>query len=90
MSQEIKENVSERTRKVDVDAMTESQIDDVSKAIGEKIGNEISAVTEKIKKMLQIYGLEIKMTYILHPIGENPLEVLAKEQEALAKEQAQA
>lgn len=85
MSQDhIKQNVAERPRKVNLETMDASQVDAVSKAIGEKVAAKMNATAEELKKMLAIYGLEIKLTYILHPVGDNPLDKLSKEQQTLA------
>jgi hypothetical protein len=78
-----------RNRTIDIEKLSKEQVDDLSKQIGEKIGKKINAVCDEIKKLLEIYNLDIKMTYFIHPIGDNPLEMLAKEQEVLKSEEKQ-
>jgi hypothetical protein len=70
-----------RERKVNIDALSPERIEEMAHQIGEKIGKKIEAVALDIKSLLAVYGLDIKLTYLIHPIGENPLDELIKEQE---------
>jgi len=79
------QSVAERTRRVNLETLSLDEVDAMSKAIGDKVAAKMNATAEDIKKILAIYGLDIKLTYILHPIGENPLDQLTKEQETLKK-----
>lgn len=77
--EEARKEIATRRRKVDLSSMTAEQADQLIEQLGGKIGNDVKEFAEKLNKTLNIYGLAIKMTYILHPENENPFEQLHAE-----------
>lgn len=86
--EEARKDVMSRRRKVNLHELSVEQAKQLIDQLGGKLGKEIKEFTEKLNSTLSIYGLSIKMTYILHPENENPFEQLQIEM-AAAEQEAQ-
>lgn len=89
MSQDhVKQDLASRNRRVDLDKLPPERVDELSAQIGQKIGQELNVAAEKIKKMLAVYGLDMTISYVLFPMGQNPVELFAKQQAEKAAQAA--
>lgn len=68
-----KADIQARKRKVDLDKISSEAADQLAEQIGQKIGNQVNELCEKIRNTLSVYGLDIKLTYIIHKVGDHPL-----------------
>lgn len=73
MNSEAKQDISARRRQVDLNSVSEEQADLIAAEIGRKIGESVNETCEKARKLLNIYGLDIKLTYVVFKQGEDPL-----------------
>lgn len=76
---EIAKDPQERERKVDLSSFNEEALEVLMKRIGEKIATTLNESTDRIKKMLAVYGLDFKVGYIIHKLGEDPNLIEEKE-----------
>lgn len=89
MASPAKAAILERKRQVDLEKLSDDQADLLAQQIGLKIAKEFSDVTEKCRKLLKIYGLDIKLTYLIHKQGEDPLLDMPAAQSILEEAKAQ-
>jgi len=61
----------ERQRSVDVEALTEEQLENIQKALGVKMNEIIAEAKAKANKYLNVYGLEAHMQFELNPIQKD-------------------
>jgi hypothetical protein len=59
-----------RVRKVDIDKLTPEQADNISEQIGEKLREMIDDTVSKANRMLNIYGFNCKMQFLIEPIQQ--------------------
>lgn len=57
---------------------THEELDQLAIAAGDKIGKDIEKITKKAKKLLKPLGLDIKIMYVAHEIGTDPLKDLSQ------------
>jgi len=84
----VKQDLANRPRKIDIEKLSNEEVDRLSKRIGEKVGDAINTMCDSCKKFLSVYGLDIKVAYILHEVGKDPLESVRVEQKNLQEYEA--
>ena len=62
---------SERVRKVDVNEKTVEQVEKIQESINKKLIFIVDEAVEKANKMLNIYGLETKMSIVIQEKSKN-------------------
>jgi len=55
--------LDDRIRRVNVDKLKNKQIDMLSEQIGDKLGKILQSASNDANKLLNVYGLEIKVDY---------------------------
>ena len=58
----------DRVKKVDVNQMSEEQIDVISQSLGEKVNEVLLKSKEDCEKLLSIYGLSLEVSFKISPI----------------------
>lgn len=66
---EAKDDLSGRERRMDMSTMSPEEVEALSARIGVKAGLALKEATDKIKRMLAVYGLDIKLVYVIHQLG---------------------
>lgn len=64
-------NFRDRPRKVDVNALTQEQVDQIQKQIATEMAKIMDDANVKCNAMLNIYGLQTKIHYKIVQISEN-------------------
>jgi hypothetical protein len=61
------ENLSaeQRVRKINLENLSDDQLQNLTKQLGDKLAKMIDSVTEDANKMLKIYGLKAKIGFVL-------------------------
>ena len=72
-------------KEIDSSNLSDSEMDVLAKRIGEKVGDSFNRMCDECRQWLKVYGMDIKVTYFLHPIGEDPLEKIREEQAKLSE-----
>ena len=78
--------LSERKRSVDLNNFSDTEIEELSKKIGDLISDKVRNCVIECQKVLGIYGMDITLQYNLHPIGMPPPMVKVREIEELDAE----
>jgi hypothetical protein len=60
-----------RTRKVDVETLSEEQLNNLMAQIGNKLVRMVDKTVEEANKMLAIYGMKSKMQLVLEQKDNN-------------------
>lgn len=61
----------DRVKKVDVNQMSEEQIDVISQSLGEKVNEVLLKSKEDCEKLLSIYGLSLEVSFKISPIDSS-------------------
>lgn len=69
-------NINNRERKVDIDALNPESIEQISAKLGQKLGEILQKAAEEANSFLKIYGLVVKVAYDVEPL---PKETNLKE-----------
>lgn len=64
--------LSERKRSVDLNNFSDTEIEELSKKIGDLMSEKVRNCVIDCQKVLQIYGMDIFLQYSLFPIGFPP------------------
>lgn len=70
--------LSERKRSVDLNNFSDTEIEELSKKIGDLISDKVRNCVIECQKILQIYQMDIYLQYSLFPIGFPPPIAKAK------------
>jgi hypothetical protein len=65
-------NINNRERKVDIDALPIESIEQISAKLGEKLGAILQRAAEEANKFLNIYGLTVKVSYQVESLSKEP------------------
>jgi len=61
------EDTKERVRKIDVERLSEEQLETLEDQLQEKTSKIINDTSDRINKYLDVYGLEIKIGFGIKP-----------------------
>ena len=81
-------SLSDRKRSVDLNNFSDAEIDALSIKIGSMVADKINHAIIECQKILQIYQMDITLSYKMHPIGQpnyqKPVDLTAEELDAEA------
>lgn len=81
MSTQVVPDVKTRRRKIDVESMTQEQLDSLMSSIGVKIGELLNKCKNECDAYLNSVGLELVLVYSVTKIGEDFQKLEAKQVE---------
>jgi arsenate reductase-like glutaredoxin family protein len=58
-------------RRVNVDNLSQEQIENIAKQMGDKLAEIINRAAEEARIITKIYGFDIKLAYKLEPLEES-------------------
>lgn len=70
--------IQARRKTIDVSSMSMEQIEALQTQIGQKIANDFNELCDKTRKMLNVYGMDIKISYHIFEAGQDPIETSAQ------------
>jgi len=74
----LEEDLKNRERKINVEALSKEEADILIDQIGNKIAKEFEGLYSRLRPMLKIYGLDITLHYVVHPAGQNAADFISK------------
>lgn len=78
----------DRERKVDIEKLTPEQADQISVQIGEKVKEINNKAVAEVNRLLNIYGMEAKMSIVIAKIGAFEVKTPEKTKKPRKKKEA--
>lgn len=78
----------DRERKVDIDKLTPEQADEISAQLGSKVREINDKAIGEVNQLLNIYGMEAKMSIVIGKLGEFDIKKEPKKRKTRKKKKA--
>jgi len=75
--------------KIDVEKLSDEEIEELQKEIGKKIGGLFNSLREECRQYLEPFGIDIKISYLMFPKGTDLSQILNMTEDK-AKDEADA
>ena len=79
------ENISQRQSKVDINALSLEQVDDLSKQIGDKLRNICDEASDKANELLKIYGMNCKIAISIDEMPKKMMKSMGVKRKKLKR-----